>query len=106
MFTLLKSLISESEIKRSFTQNSVYKKGYKKHKHNRKMIEALKSFLKSLKNSEEIDRRFNDHPLHGKLKDYRSAHLVGQSIVILYKIDGNIVNLLGLGSHSDIGTKK
>ena len=110
MFELIKSIILEQmdTIKlKSFTQTSTYKRGFKKHKHNSKLMKSLKRFMSLLKNSEKIPNEFNDHLLtKGVLKGKRTAHLQGQQIVILYEVHKDMIKLLGLGSHTEIGTQK
>ncbi len=110
MYKLFKSILKECliiESVKTFLRSSAYKRGFKKHKHNKNLINALKIFLKHLKNSTSLPPEFNDHMLsNGVLKGKRTAHLQGQQIVILYEIIGNSIKLLGLGSHTEIGTQK
>lgn len=110
MYDLIKSVFKLSYIVESvkeFYSTSAYKRGFKKHKHNKKLISNLKIFLSNLKNSKPQPIEYNDHALsNGVLKGKRTAHLQGQQIVILYEIDKDSIKLLGLGSHTEVGTQK
>lgn len=108
MFNLIKMLV---EVKRNLsepliiTRNSKYKRGFKKHKNDKRVTESLKVLLKYLMFNKEVPNEFNDHALSGgNLKGIRSAHIKGQQVIILYRISDSKLDLLGLGSHTELGT--
>jgi len=56
-----------------------------------------------LAQDEPLPKKYRDHPLAGEWKDYRDCHLRPDLILIYRKPDGETLQLVRLGSHSDLG---
>jgi mRNA interferase YafQ len=56
-----------------------------------------------LANDEPLPRRYFDHPLGGEWSDHRDCHLRPDLILIYRKPDAQSLELVRLGSHSEIG---
>jgi mRNA interferase YafQ len=50
-----------------------------------------------------LPRRNFDHPLAGEWSDYRNCHIKPDLILIYRKPDDNSLELVRLGSHSELG---
>ncbi len=50
-----------------------------------------------------LPRRFRDHALAGEWDDHRDCHLKPDLILIYRKPDADTLQLVRLGSHSDLG---
>lgn len=66
-------------------------------KHFRDLIEAISSLM----NGEELPRKFSDHELSGRLKSYREFH-IGGNLIVMYKIENDVIYLLRLGTHAEV----
>jgi len=61
-------------------------------------------FLSKLIAEEILPKEAKDHQLQGNYKDCREFHISGDYLVI-YRIENNIVQLLRIGSHSELFSK-
>jgi mRNA interferase YafQ len=52
---------------------------------------------------EPLPRRYFDHPLGGEWSDYRDCHIRPDFILIYRKPDDASLELVRLGSHSELG---
>lgn len=50
-----------------------------------------------------LAERHHDHPLVGEWKDHRDCHIKPDLILIYRKTDENTLDLVRLGSHSELG---
>jgi len=48
-----------------------------------------------------LPKEAKDHQLRGELKDFREFHISGD-LVVLYRIDNDIVQLVRIGSYNEI----
>jgi mRNA interferase YafQ len=83
-----------------------YKKDYKRERSGKlgKKLEALlREPLKFLVADKQLPERYVDHPLSGKWKDCRDCHVRPDLVLIYRKPDGDTLELVGLGSHSELG---
>ncbi len=78
-----------------------FKKDYKKIKKQGKDLEKLKKVVTLLAEGKALPKKYEDHPLHGNLNNYRDCHIQGDW-VLLYKIDGNKLILSRTGSHAEV----
>jgi len=62
---------------------------------------TLIDVVHSLVNDEALPSSYRDHDLKGKLAGYRELHL-GGDLLLLYRIEGNTVYLIRLGTHAEI----
>ena len=59
--------------------------------------------LESLVNDLPLDPRHRDHPLAGPWHDHRDCHIKPDLILIYRKPNGDVLQLVRLGSHSELG---
>lgn len=57
--------------------------------------------LNCLTSNAPIPEKYKDHALTGNYKGYRDCH-VKPDLVLIYRIDENVVELVRLNSHSEI----
>jgi mRNA interferase YafQ len=50
-----------------------------------------------------MPRRYFDHPWSGEGKNFRDCHIKPDLILIYAKPDGDSLDLVRLGSHSELG---
>lgn len=81
-----------------------YKKDHKKALAQEKNLEGLKFIISTLSTQKVLPRQYKDHPLSGKLNGYRDCHIEAD-FILLYKIGKGELNLVRLGTHSEIFKK-
>ena len=64
---------------------------------------AFVEALWKLANDETLPERFCDHALTGEWKDFRDCHIRPDLILMYRKSDVNRLQLVRLGSHSELG---
>ena len=74
-----------------------FDKDFKKTELSEGLIEVLYCLVKD----EALPVKYRDHALTGNLKGYRDCH-VKPDLVLIYRIDENVVELVRLNSHSEI----
>ena len=83
-----------------------FKRDYKREKsgrHGKTLDVALMGVVRLLAADETLPRRNFDHPLSGDWADNRDCHIKPDLILIYRKPDDNYLDLVRLGSHSEIG---
>ena len=83
-----------------------FKRDYKREKsgrHGKTLDAALLEVVRLLAAAEILPRRNFDHQLSGDWADHRDCHIKPDLILIYRKPDGNHIDLVRLGSHSEIG---
>lgn len=81
-------------------KGKLYKIGLKNlSKDDRKLVDE---FVLRLTYGYPILQEFNDHQLKGVTpKKYRGAHIIGQQLILIYRIDSNkMLHLIALGNHN------
>ncbi len=78
-----------------------FKKDFKKALKQNKDIELLKSVIVKLSNQKKLDKKYSDHQLSGKLKQYRDCH-IEPDWVLIYKATDKEISLVRIGSHSEL----
>ncbi len=78
-----------------------YLKDLKKAKLNHTNLTKLFIFFSLLLDNKDLPKEAKDHQLRGELKDFREFHISGD-LVVLYRIDNDIVQLVRIGSHKEI----
>ena len=61
-------------------------------------------FLSKLIAEEILPKEAKDHQLQGNYKDCREFHISGDYLII-YRVENNILQLLRIGSHSELFSK-
>lgn len=83
-----------------------FKRDYRREKagqHGRKLDEALMEIVEMLAADTALPRRAFDHPLTGTWSDHRDCHIRPDLVLIYRKPDEASLELVRLGSHSELG---
>ncbi len=75
-----------------------FKRDFKKHNNlDANLIEVLYKLI----NDEILPEKYCDHALIGNWNGYRECH-IKPDLILIYKKDDNILQLIRMGSHSDL----
>ena len=91
---------------RRIEPTNAFRRDYKRVKTSPKHgdIELLLSeVLKLLAADLPLPERHRDHPLTGEWKDHRDCHIKPDLVLIYRKPDNDVLQLVRLGSHSELG---
>lgn len=91
---------------RTIRLTAEFKRDYKREKRGRfaKTLDAdLQGIVTVLAADRELAQRHHDHQLAGKWKDHRDCHVRPDLVLIYRKPDANHLDLVRLGSHSELG---
>ena len=91
---------------RSIRRTRTFKRDYKhekKGRHQQTIADNLLKVVAMLANDEALARRHHDHSLAGEWKDHRDCHVRPDLVLIYRKGDENALDLVRLGSHSELG---
>ena len=83
-----------------------FKRDYKREKtgrHGKKLDALLMEVVNLLAADQPLPRRNFDHPLSGEWSDCRDCHIKPDLILIYRKPDDDNLELVRLGSHSELG---
>ena len=83
-----------------------FKRDYKrelKGRYRTTLAASLIEVLKTLVNNQPLAQKYNDHQLTGDYKDHRDCHIKPDLVLIYRKPDNQILQLVRLGSHSELG---
>ena len=83
-----------------------FRRDYKREKAGRrgKRLDAeLSAAVTMLANDEPLPRRYFDHALSGDWSDHRDCHIRPDLVLIYRKPDETHLDLVRLGSHSELG---
>ena len=83
-----------------------YKKDLKRFKNNPTKLEALREILLKLQNDQPIPAEYLPHMLHGNYKGCMECHILNDFLLIWIDPDTDIIELVRLGSHSELFGKK
>lgn len=90
---------------RTIERSTKFKKDYKRELKGRyrELLESeLKTVLLVLIKDETLGIRYRDHDLSGSWAGYRECHIKPDLLLIYRKLDGDILKLARLGSHSEL----
>ncbi len=90
---------------RSIKRTQQFKRDYKREKKGRyqKLLDkALMDVVNVLVRDKTLPQRYRDHALAGEWKDCRDCHLKPDLVLIYRKPDTNTLDLIRLGSHSEL----
>ena len=79
-----------------------YKKDLKRYKNSPKKLDALKEVLSVLQNEQPIPAEYLPHMLHGDYKGCMECHIQGDFLLIWVDPNTDIIELVRLGSHSEL----
>lgn len=91
---------------RTIERTSQFKRDYKREAkgRNRVILETdLVEVITALANDQPLAGRRRDHQLTGEWKDHRDCHIRPDLVLIYRKPDAERLQLVRLGSHSEIG---
>jgi len=83
-----------------------FKRDYRREKsgqHGKRLDALLMEVVNLLAADQPLPRRNVDHPLSGEWNDFRDCHLRPDLILIYRKTDDDGLELVRLGSHSELG---
>jgi mRNA interferase YafQ len=83
-----------------------FKRDYRREKssrHGKKLDALLMDVVDLLASDTPLPRRHFDHPLSGEWSDHRDCHIRPDLILIYRKPDRSTLELVRLGSHSELG---
>lgn len=83
-----------------------FKRDYKREKsgrHGKTLDAALMNVVNLLAADEPLPRQHFDHPLTGEWSDHRDCHIKPDLVLIYRKPDAGSLQLVRLGSHSELG---
>ena len=83
-----------------------FRRDYRREKsgqHGKKLDALLMEVVTLLANETPLPRRNFDHPLSGEWSDHRDCHIRPDLILIYRKPDSATLELVRLGSHSELG---
>ena len=89
-------------MKKKIFPSGQYKKDYKRYRNQPKKLVALKTVIDLLANDMPIPSVYQPHMLHGKYKGCMECHIQGDFLLIWFDPNSNVVELVRLGSHSDL----
>jgi len=79
-----------------------YRKDLKRYRHRPKMLDALNAILKFLQHEQPIPAEYQPHMLYGNYKGCMECHIQGDFLLIWVDPDTDIIELVRLGSHSEL----
>ena len=91
---------------RTIRFTSKFKSDHKREKsgrHSKKLDALLKPILEILVEDGTLPKNVVDHPLNGQWQDCRDCHVKPDLILIYRKPDETTLELVRLGSHSELG---
>jgi mRNA interferase YafQ len=91
---------------RTIERTTQFKRDFKrelKSRHQSILQTELPAVLFALAQDQALDAKFRDHALTGEWKDHRDCHLRPDLVLIYRKPESGILQLVRLGSHSELG---
>ena len=91
---------------RTIKYTSQFKRDYKREKRSQHRInldDKLLTVVRLLTTDTPLPELMHDHPLTGRLKDCRDFHIKPDLVLIYRKNNDDILELVRLGSHSELG---
>lgn len=87
-------------------RTGAFKRDYKrvrKGRHGKTLDTELLKAVEKLVADKPLPERYHDHSLAGKWKDHRDCHIKPDLLLIYRKTDEHTLDLVRLGSHSELG---
>jgi mRNA interferase YafQ len=79
-----------------------YKKDFKRYRNQPKKLEKLLEVLIMLENEVDLPAELKAHRLTGQYKDCMECHVEGDFLLVWFDDENNIIQILRLGSHSEL----
>jgi len=91
-------------IKRAIEWTTAFKRDYKREKKTYIQLEIiLAPVLEALAGDNQLDAKYRDHAMSGDWKNSRNCHVKPDLVLIYQKPDAETLQLIRLGSHSELG---
>jgi len=74
-----------------------------KGRHRKTLDESFLTVLELLLNNELLAEKYKDHALRGDWSDHRDCHVKPDLVLIYRKPNKNVLQLVRIGSHSELG---
>ncbi len=90
-------------------KTSQFKKDFKRYKNDKKFVETLFLLVGLLAEGMPIPREYNPHALKGNWANFMECHIENDTLLIWFDKNQGVVELVRLGSHSELfgkGRKK
>jgi mRNA interferase YafQ len=89
---------------RTIRYTSEFKEDFKREEkaHQKKLRGELDKVIRMLAGDEVLPHRYKDHPLVDEWQDHRDCHIKPDLVLIYRKPDDTILELVRLGSHSEL----
>jgi mRNA interferase YafQ len=91
---------------RTIDETTRFRRDYKRERkghHGKRLDSLLGEVVSMLAADRPLPRRCSDHPLTGEWKDFRDCHIRPDLVLIYRKPDADTLQLVRLGSHSELG---
>ena len=90
-------------MKYSVKPTSKFRKDRKRIKKRGYNLQLLEDVVEKLATGKQLEPKYNDHQLHGNMKDFRECHITPDWLLI-YRIDENVLILwlMETGTHADL----
>lgn len=91
---------------REIKQTSRFKRDLKREAkglHRKALQDDFVEIIKILATDKPLDPKYCDHPLFGDWIDHRDCHIKPDLVLIYRKPDDAVLQLVRLGSHSELG---
>jgi mRNA interferase YafQ len=91
---------------RTIRYTNRFKRDYKRERsgrHSNTLDRDLTTIVQLLAADTPLPRRNFDHPLSGEWRDHRDCHIKPDLVLIYRKPDAAYLDLVRLGSHSELG---
>jgi mRNA interferase YafQ len=91
---------------RQIEPTTAFKRDYKrelKGKYRAILESDFAGIVQALANNKALEERYRDHPLTGEWNDHRDCHIKPDLILIYRKPDPERLQLVRIGSHSELG---
>ena len=82
--------------------SSQYKKDYKRFRNNPKKVEKLFNILELLRNEQPIPEENRPYLLTGNYAGHMECHIEGAFLLIWFDPESDEIDLVRLGSHSEL----
>jgi mRNA interferase YafQ len=79
-----------------------YRKDLKRYKSQPQKLDDLKEVLEMLRNDRPVPAEYKPHMLRGQYKGCMECHIQGDFLLIWIDEENDIVELVRLGSHSEL----
>jgi mRNA interferase YafQ len=83
-----------------------FKRDYRREqsgRHGKKLKNLLDEVIRLSSANHPFPHRYFDHPLVGEWQDHRDCHLKPDLVLIYRRLDDGSIELVRLGSHSELG---